>query len=120
LTRSKRYLWFAVSILVGLALGVVYGWVINPVQYVDTPPSNLRADYKADYTLMVAEIYAADNDLTLASYRLTRLGDLTPLRSVQQAIITGQQLDYSEHDISLLAKLAETLQALTPTAGGTP
>ncbi len=44
--RSKRYLWFMVSILVGLALGVIYGWVINPVQYVDTPPSNLRADYK--------------------------------------------------------------------------
>ncbi len=41
---------------------------------------------------MVAEIYAADGDLTLASYRLTRLGDETPLRSVQQAIITGQQL----------------------------
>lgn len=120
MVRSKRYLWFMVSILVGLAFGVIYGWVINPVQYVDTPPSNLRADYKADYALMVAEIYAADGDLTLASYRLTRLGDETPLRSVQQAIITGQQLGYSEYDIGLLGKLAEALQALTPTPGGTP
>lgn len=120
MARSKRYLWFGISILIGLVLGVIYGWLINPVQYVDTPPSNLRADYKADYALMVAEIYATDRDLTLASYRLTRLGDETPLRSVQQAIITAQQLGYSEQDTGLLAKLAEALQALTPAPGGTP
>ncbi|MCC6147845.1 MAG: hypothetical protein IT308_09790 [Anaerolineaceae bacterium] len=118
--RPNRYLWFAVSIAAGLALGLVYGWVVNPVKYVDTPPSNLRADYKADYALMTAEIYAADKDLTLASYRLTRLGEETPLRAVQQAILTGRELGYSEDDIALLAALAEALEALPPTAGGTP
>ncbi len=117
---SKRYLWFMVSILVGLGLGILYGWVINPVQYVDTPTSNLRDDYKADYALMVAEIYASDSDLTLASYRLARLGEDTSLRAVQNAIVTGKQLGYTERDMSLLADLAEKLQTLEPTPGATP
>lgn len=118
--RSRRYLWFAVSILAGLAAGIYYGWLINPVQYVDTPPSNLRADYKADYALMAAEIYAADGDLTMASYRLTWLGEVTPLRAVQQAIITGQELGYTEKDIELLANLGDALQKIQPTPVGTP
>lgn len=106
-----------VSILVGLALGIAYGWMVNPVQYVDTPPSNLRADYKADYALMVAEIYAADGDLTLASYRLSRLGEESSLVSVQNAIDTAGELGYGEGDMILLSNLAEKLQGTAPTAG---
>lgn len=110
MTGSKRYFWFVISILVGIGLGIFYGWVINPVQYVDTPTSNLREDYKADYALMVAEIYASDGDLTLASYRLTRLGEETSLKAIQNALETGKTLGYDERDLSLLEDLQQKLQ----------
>ena len=37
------------ALLIGIALGLVYGWIISPVEYVDTTPDTLRADYRADY-----------------------------------------------------------------------
>ena len=63
----------AVGLLIGLALGLFYTWVVNPVQYVDTAPDSLRADHKNDYALMIAQAYAADNDLDLARVRLAAL-----------------------------------------------
>ena len=42
-------------LLLGIALGLLVGWVLVPIQYVDTTPDTLRGDYRADYVLMVAE-----------------------------------------------------------------
>ena len=88
--RIKRFVWFMLSILAGAAVGLLYGWMVNPVRYVNTTPENLRSDFQADYVLMVAEIYSSEKDATLAARRLLVLGDTQPLRSVQRAIITGQ------------------------------
>ena len=49
-----RWFLFFLSIALGLAAGLYYGWVINPVEYVNTTPDTLRVDYQADYVLMVA------------------------------------------------------------------
>ena len=40
--------WFKISIaaIIGVILGLVYGWVINPIQYTDITPNILRADYR--------------------------------------------------------------------------
>ena len=50
----SRWTLFLLVILLGLGLGLVYGWVINPVSFQDTTLNNLRIDYKTDYTLLVA------------------------------------------------------------------
>ena len=34
-----------------------YGWVVNPVEYIDIAPESPRVDYKTDYVLMTAEAY---------------------------------------------------------------
>jgi hypothetical protein len=57
--RILRIFWFLVAIIVGLIGGMYYGWIVNPVKYVNTTPDTLRYDYKADYALMVAEVYQA-------------------------------------------------------------
>ena len=49
---TSRWILFIFAILVGAGLGLLYGWVINPVDYVDTTPDTLRIDYKTDYVLM--------------------------------------------------------------------
>jgi hypothetical protein len=33
-----RWFWFIVAVLFGAALGLIYGWAINPVEFVDTHP----------------------------------------------------------------------------------
>jgi len=117
--RSKRILWFLVMIGLGTVLGLVYGWIINPVDYVNASPERLRSDYKTDYVLMVAEIYQSDGDLEQAARRLVSLDDLTPAQSVVDALANARALEYSSADLATMTRLVEALQDRpTPEADG--
>jgi hypothetical protein len=115
--RIIRIFWFLVAIILGMVGGIYYGRVINPVQYVNTTPDALREDYKADYALMVAEIYQVDQNLALAARRLSLIGSQTPAQQVQLAITAGRQIGYSHLDLELLASLASDLQTWSPDEG---
>ncbi len=108
--------------LLGIAGGILYGWVINPVKFVDTTPASLRADYRTDYVLMVAESYQANQDTGLASRRLAILGAEPPAALAQAALQSAQQTGYSPADVALIQDLTRGLQASQPLppAGGTP
>jgi hypothetical protein len=101
---------------IGLALGMIYGWVINPVEYVDTTPGSLREDYRTDYILMLAEAYRGDGDLDLARVRLAGLGPETPVELVVQAIEYGVAHGFPRDELETLNSLAVALRALSPTA----
>ena len=107
----KRWLLFALSILVGVGLGLLYGWVISPVEYVDTSPDSLRADYRADYVLMVAEVYQSEQDTQQAVRRLALLGgSLSPYETAAEALRFAQANQYIPQDIALLQNLTLALQ----------
>jgi hypothetical protein len=110
----SRWIRFLFAILVGIALGLLYGWVVNPVEYVDTTPDTLRIDYKTDYVLMVAEAHHGVEDLGLAIRRLALLGDVSPEELVRQAISFAEKAGYSDDDINLMRALAEDLQVYNP------
>ena len=114
----RRWIWFFIVVLLGVAAGLYYGWVINPVKYVDTTPAKLRSDYQTDYILMVAEVYQAEGDLELAARRLAVLGDNPPAEIVRQAMILAAQIPYADSDQDLLSQLASALQTWTPSLGG--
>ena len=116
--RAPRFLFFLISIAVGVALGLVYGWMINPAPYANLKPDTLRADYKADYILMTAEVYRKDNNLGQAVRRLAILADRPPELLVAEALLTARDLQYTPADIETLATLAQALQS--PAAGATP
>ncbi len=121
--RGKRIAWFLIVILIGLAGGLAYGWLINPAKFVNADPSMLRSDYKANYVLMVAEIYHSDQDLKGAERRLEFFGEVPPARSVAQGALTARQLEYSAYDLELIADLQNALESspsLTPTIGTQP
>jgi len=123
--QSKRIIWFFIMIALGAAGGLVYGWVINPVKYVDTAPQSLRADYKADYVLMVAEIYQVDQNLPAAQQRLSFLGNALPQQIVSESIVAAQGIGYAPEDLEIMGQLMQAVQAAqapvsTPTAGGQP
>jgi hypothetical protein len=118
-----RWVYSVIALAIGLGLGLLYGWVISPVQFVDTTPASMRADYRADYVLMIAEAYQADHNTALAIRRLSVLGGGSPADIGSQAIQTGQNIGYSADDISLLQELRRALQAYQPappTMEGTP
>lgn len=114
----RRWIWFFVVVLLGIGVGLLYGWVINPVKYVDTTPAKLRSDYQADYILMVAEVYQAEDDLDLAARRLAVLGDSPPAELVRQAMILAVQIQYADSDQELLSQLASALQTWSPNSRG--
>jgi len=113
----SRWVRFLIVIIIGVALGLLYGWVVDPVDYVDTTPNTLRSDYKADYVLMVAEIYSADGDAEMAVLRLTYLGDPSPVLSVQNAMIFAVDAGYAADDLRLLRDLSDALAPLAPPEG---
>ncbi|PKO11618.1 MAG: hypothetical protein CVU39_28330 [Chloroflexi bacterium HGW-Chloroflexi-10] len=59
---------------------------------------------------MAAETFVAENNLVLAAQQLSYLGEEEPLRYVQQAIITAEELGYDHLDVELLADLARAFQ----------
>ena len=118
-----RWLYSVIALGIGIGLGLLYGWVINPVQFVDTTPASMRADYRADYVLMIAEAFHTDQNLDLAIHRLAVLGSNPPAAIAAEALRTGQSIGYSANDISLLQELTLALQAYQPAPApieGTP
>jgi hypothetical protein len=106
----SRWSLFLIVLVVGIGLGLLYGWVINPVSYQDTTLESLRIDYKTDYTLMVAEVYHQTNDLDWAMNRLTLLRDKSPLHSVEAALKFAAQAEYTLPDMFLLRDLHNALK----------
>jgi hypothetical protein len=109
-----RWLYSVIAIVIGVGLGLFYGWVVSPVQFVDTTPASMRADYRADYVLMIAESYHADQNTDLAVHRLAVFGSNSPAEIAAQALQTAQSIGYSAEDISLLQELTLALQAYQP------
>ncbi len=107
--KSRRIIWFGLSIVVGLVIGLVYGWFFRTAAPQDLSFEALRADYKADYVLMVAEIYKSEKDAALAKSRLMSIGDQNVDLLVQQALMTARSLGYAPQDIELISALSRAL-----------
>jgi len=107
----SRWIRFLLVLIIGFGIGVLYGWVIDPVGYVDTYPEALREDYKTDYILMVAEAYQVERDLGLAVKRLAFLGTSPPENLVERALYFGVEKGYAASDLGLLRILSDALMA---------
>lgn len=64
----------AAGVIGGLLLGLLIGWVIAPVDFVDATPSYLRADLQEDYLRMAIDSYRVNQSMDLAVQRWQNLG----------------------------------------------
>ncbi len=118
--HDRRGSWYLLTgAVLGIAVGLLYAWVVSPVKYIDAPPYALRAVYKDEYRLLVASAYLYNGDLVRARDRLAQLKDEDPVQAVikqaQQAQVEGRP----EAEVQVLVQLAEALtDEITPTAPG--
>ena len=108
--ESKRGNWYLLTgLVIGVTLGLVYAWVVNPVEYVDAPPYALRSDFKDQYRTLIAMAYLYNGDLERAIYRLDALKDEDITRTIamqaQQALAEGRP----ESETQALGRLAVAL-----------
>lgn len=111
---ARFFLSLLVALIIGALIGLYIGWVQFPAQTVDSPASALAARYKDEYTIMVAEGYRADGDLSGALERLRLLNVENIPEYVQETaerfITNSRDLE----DIRALVLLAEGVGRLTP------
>jgi hypothetical protein len=112
----QRWLLFVFSIAVGIGLGLYYGRVISPVEYVDTTPATLRVDFRADYTLMVAETFQSEQNLENAARHLAILGSQPPTEIITEALNFARQNGFAPTDIATLQDLNVAMQGWQPGA----
>jgi hypothetical protein len=115
---DRRGSWYLLTgIVLGVAFGLVYSWLVSPVRYVDAPPYALRADYKDDYRVLVALGYMYSHDLLRAEGRLAQLKDDNPIQALalqaQRAMADG----HPEDEVRALSTLATALGGSTLSEG---
>ena len=110
-SESSRWVFIALALLTGIALGLAYGWVVDPVDYFDLTPDTLSPDYKADYVLMVAESYRAEQDPGLAARRLAVFGSQSPSAIAASGLEYARTSGYADVDVVLMQELVTALQA---------
>jgi hypothetical protein len=103
----------ALGLALGAALGLYLGWVAWPTEFSDATPALLADSYKQDYLLMVATVYAADQDLAAAQQAVQSLGDNG--RAYLNAYVLDQILGGSRApELRYLAQLARDLGLESP------
>lgn len=122
---------FVLAATVGLAAGLYYTWMLDPVEYYDTWPDALRSRDKTLYLALIGDLYAYEGDLARAEARLAELdvaADGTVLAGFIEAYLDSGG---RPEEVRNLAHLAEALGAsggvllvfageATPAADGAP
>ena len=122
--KTERVPWhLLVALALGLGLGLLISWVIAPTAYTDTPPSQLRSDFKDGYRSIIAAAYASTGDLERAKERLSTLNDadtIIALESQAQRTLAEEDAPESFDALAALAAdLAHEISATQVTATST-
>ena len=108
---KTRWLFILLALVAGIGLGLIYGWIIDPVEFYDLTPDTLRADYKTDYVLMTAEAYHVEQDPGLAARRLAIFGTQSPASIATDGLTYARANGFADSDIVLLQELVTAMQA---------
>ena len=73
--QSNKWVLVGIALVAGITLGVVYAWAINPVEWIDGVPAQLRQDLRVDYLRMVIDSYSVNLDPEVAKERYEGLGE---------------------------------------------
>jgi hypothetical protein len=97
---------FIVGLVLGLAAGLLYAWIISPLEYINTYPPYMNTAYRKDWIRMTALAYGLEENLDRTHLRLRGLPaeeiHFVLLETLEEAIVTDFEIDA----LRPLAKLA--------------
>ena len=110
MNRGKGPWYLLTGLMIGLAIGLLYAWLLDPVEYSNASPQALKPDYKDDYRGMIALSYQANGDLGRSLGRLALLKDedMPQALNVQAQRILARNGDQDQ--ARALAELAVALE----------
>ena len=120
---ENRGPWYLLTGLVlGILAGLLYAWLISPVQYTNTAPASLRGDFKDQYRTLIAVAYLSNTDFARAKARLDLLEDPDVVSALSLQAQLARQQGRPESEISALTALALALQGspIVPTVLPSP
>ncbi|MGD0612055.1 MAG: hypothetical protein ABSB41_11110 [Anaerolineales bacterium] len=102
--------------IVGIILGLIWAWVIQPVEWVNVPPDKLGSYYQEQYLRAAIDSYKVKPDAALAMQRYQGLGAIGPTLLAQIEANPGSQ------DAGSILNFANAVQppaspSVTPTPG---
>lgn len=109
-----RYAALIIGVTIGLALGLTYTWVVDPVELVNTYPALLRTDYRQDWVRLAALSYVADGNLSRARARLDGLEQADVAGVIQALIEEYAAAGHPAGNLRSLTVLAQALDVHTP------
>ena len=111
--RSRRlFVGLIVGAIFGLGIGLLLGYVIAPVKWVDGAPQDLRVDYAANYWRFVTESYSKHGVTALAQQQLGEWDDTERL----QAALERAHIESSPEQQQALQTLSNKLVVGAATA----
>ena len=117
---SSNWFKILIAVIIGIALGLVYGWVIDPIEYTDVTPNILREDFRADYVLMVAEAHQSEQDSETTARRLAIFGSESPAQIAAATLDYAIKNNFTQNEIYLLQGLLTAMQTYQPQAINAP
>ncbi len=113
-------LWIGAAAVGGILIGLMLGWLVWPVRWVNTDPCDLRPEHQKAYVLMVADSLAVNGDAHLAGERLYELtDDNTDWQDVAALVEQTAAEQEAKGDAAAalrLRRLAEIVQLPSPPA----
>lgn len=101
MNEDERGNWYLLTgVVLGIMLGILFAWVISPVEYVDTAPESLTNEFKDQYRVLIASAYVANGDLVRAKARLELLDEadiyLVVAEQAQQMLAEGGSVEEAQ------------------------
>ncbi len=108
--ESKPPFYLLTGLIIGVILGVLFAWMIIPVEPIDLSPVTLRDDFKDEYRELIAFAYLSNGDLGRAEARLDLLGEDNHARTLEILAQEAMGQFAQEHIARALGLLAQDLE----------
>ncbi|HLF25984.1 MAG TPA: hypothetical protein VJG32_06590 [Anaerolineae bacterium] len=100
------------AIVIGLALGLLYAWLLDPLEFRTADPYHVESRYRGVWIVMSAEAYLVSGDWDRTQARLDGLNDPNLAQTVS-ALFERASADGPNDQARALAYLADRLGART-------
>jgi hypothetical protein len=99
------------TLAAGMAGGLLYAWMLDPINSYESEPDALRTEDKYVYLALIGDLYVAEGDVARAEARLATVGV-----EADGPVLAGLIADYLDgggrpEEVRNLARLAEALGA---------